>query len=332
MEMRFDVEVPTCREGMFVPIPFAGPDGIIELIQLAERLGYYAVWGTDFMNPLARLPEPTSRHPNWYELMLSLAYASAVTEKIKLAAGVILLPYRDPIILAKQAATLDQFSNGRFLLGLGLGDRPEFESINPRRARAHRGRMFEEKLEALRKLLAHDQGEVSYKGEYVEFEGVNLNPKPVQDPLPIYAPGRTSDAVRRVAEFGLGYMVRAFNAKERMDTLRPALEEVGRDLFQVDIVAEAQLSIADSHQAAVEHYKSSVLGQRNQASDQANLQSLVRDNWIGTPEEIVEKMARNKREGISHFLALHVAGDSVEAQKEQMHRFAEEVVPQVRFA
>ncbi len=322
--LKFDIEIPTCREGIFVPTAFARPEEHVRVIQEAERLGYHAVWGTDFITPTPHIEIPDAQPPNWYEVLITLAYAAAVTERIKLATGVILLPYRDPVILAKQAATLDQFSGGRLILGLGLGSREEFDVLYPKQRGAHRGKMMDEKVEALQLLLSHDKGEVSFKGQYVEFEGVNLHPKPVQNPLPIYVPGRSPDAVRRVARLGLGFMIRSSDARERLDALRPAMEEYGRDLSEVDIVAEAQLSLARSHDAAVERYRNSRLGFRNKGQD---VEVLVSSNWIGTPEEVAENINKTKSEGISHFLPLHIAGDTVEERLEQMQMFAEDVIP-----
>ena len=127
---RFDIEIPNCREGVFVPPGFATPEQIIECVQAAERLGYHAVWATDFMSASPSSGVPSDESPAWYEPIVTLSYAAAVTSRIKLGTGVVVLPYRDPVILAKQAATLDRLSQGRFLLGLGLGAwRDEFQAI-----------------------------------------------------------------------------------------------------------------------------------------------------------------------------------------------------------
>ncbi len=331
--MLFDVEVPTCREGIFVPPGFGGPKEIVQTIREAERLGYNAVWGTDFVNPAPSMGIPSGPPPNWYEVMMSLAYAAAVTKTIKLATGVVLLPYRDLVILAKQVATIDRFSNGRFLLGLGLGGfRDEFEAIKPREKNSHRGRMFEEGLEALRLLLSHEQKEVSYKGEYVEFHNLNLNPKPVQDPLPMYVPGKTAESVERIARLKLGYMIRSFDAKERLEALRPALEKQGSDISAIDVVAEAQMSLAKTREHAIEKYKNSRLGYRFKAQQPGNIDKLVAANWIGTPNEVAGKLVAAKRQGIQHFLVLHITGDTMPERLEQMQMFAEEVVPAVKTA
>lgn len=237
-------------------------------------------------------------------------------------------PYRDPVILAKQAATLDRFSNGRLLLGLGLGAfRDEFEAIKPRSRKAHRGKMMDELIESLSLLLGHDEDEVSFQGQYAEFQGVNLHPRPVQEPLPIYVPGKSPESLHRVARWGLGFMVGAANARERMDALRPVLEEHGRDLSQIDVIAEAELSLAGTHEAAVEHYRKSRQGQFR--TRRLDLDTVLAANWIGTPDEVVEKIAGVKKEGITHFNVLHIAGDTFEEMVEQMERFAHEVIPNV---
>ncbi len=329
--MRFDVEVPTSREGIHVPIPFAGHKEIIKTIKLAERLGYNAVWGTDFMTPSPSMGILEKQPPNWYELLICLAYAAAVTKRVKLGTGAILLPYRDVILLAKQVATLDHFSNGRLLLGLALGGfRDEFEAIRPRDKKANRGKMMDEQIEALHLLLSHDKGEVSFKGQYVEFQGVNLNPKPLQRPLPIYMPGRNPDAVERIARWGLGYMIRASDARERLETIRPVLEKYGKSPSEIDVTVEAQLSLAKTHEAAVDFYRNSHLAHSN--LKRQDIGTIVANNWIGTPDEVIEKIAHVKELGITHFIALHLAGDTVAESWEQMQIFAEDVIPHAKIA
>lgn len=328
--MIFDIEVPTCREGVFVPTSFAGPKEIAEVIQKAERLGFNAVWGTDFVTPTKGFGVPDTEPPNWYEPLISLAYAAALTDRIKLGTGVVLVPYRDPVILAKQAATLDQFSDGRLWLGLGIGGfRDEFEAIKPRMRRAHRGKVMDEYIEALYRLLSHDEQSVSFRGEYAEFYEVNLHPKPVQNPLPIYVPGKSPESLRRVAQWGLGFMVSASTVRERLDALRPVLEEHGRNISQIDVIAEAQVSLASTHEAAVEHYAQSRQGQFS-TSRGANLDDLLDNNWIGTTGEVIEKIGKIKEEGISHFNALHIAGDTIEEMQEQMEMFSEGVIAEFK--
>ena len=214
--VRFDIEIPTCREGVFVPCGFAAPDDVIECVRLAERLGYEAVWATDFLTPTAESGVSATERPSWYEPMITLAYAAAETRRIRLGTGVVVLPYRDPVILAKQAATLDRLSKGRFLLGLGLGAwRAEFRAVAAWRGRAHRGNMAAEFTEVLRRLLDRDAGPVTFDGEYVGIRDVALDPKPIQQPLPFCMVGRNDDALDRIARLGDALMVPYGAAAER---------------------------------------------------------------------------------------------------------------------
>src|SRR5262249_25255798 len=177
--MKFDVEIPTCREGVFVPPGFAGPQEIVNAVEEAERLGFDAVWATDFLTPTPEYRIPDSTAPNWYEPMITLAYCAARTQRIKLGTGVLLAPLRDPVILAKEVATLDRFSNGRTLLGLGLGMcRDEFVTVRPRLARAQRGDILNETIEALRLLLDGDGRGARMNGKHVEFSGIAADPNP----------------------------------------------------------------------------------------------------------------------------------------------------------
>ncbi len=202
--MKFGLGIPNCREGVFYPTFFAGPKEIIELSQLADRLEFYSLWGTDFLNPVPSMNFEENTKPNWYELIVTLSYLAAATDKIRLATGVTLLPYRDPVILAKQATTLDQFSNGRFLFGWGLGQfREEFVAINNRNRTIHRGKLMDEIMESLHLLLNKD-GKISFDGEYIGFKDVEMHPKPIQEPMPIYIGGHSAAMGRRVAKGATG--------------------------------------------------------------------------------------------------------------------------------
>ena len=341
--MRFDIALPNCMEGFLVPSQFAGPAEIIRFAQEAERLGYDALWGFDFTTPTSLMHAPTSEEirteadafpdsapSNWYELMISLACVATATRHIKLGTGVIVAPVREPVMLAKQAATLDQFSNGRLLFGLGLGGyRQEFEAIRARERGVHRGRMLDEILEVLHALLAHEDRELSFKGEYVEFDGVNLNPKPVQDPLPIYLAADTPGPLQRAAKWGHGVMVRASEFASSREVLAPALERNGKDPTHYDVAAWADLSTERTHDAAVERFRNSRLGRFRRNLD---MDDVMRDHWIGTPEEITEKLVHQKRQGIDHIILMHTATDTFAEMMEQAQVFAEEVLPIVKSA
>jgi len=329
--MLFDIEFPNCREGVFVPPGFTGPEGVAKCVREAERLGYNAVWATDFVTPSPCYGIPDSVTPNWYEPMITLAYCAAQTKTIKLGTGVLLAPLRDPIILAKEAATLDQFSNGRFLLGLGLGMcRDEYIAIRPRDRKARRGTLMDELIEALRLLLAHGPGKVQYTGEYAEFRELRLDPKPVQRVLPIYVPGRTPEALERAVRFDLGLMVGAPAARERIDAVKAVADKVGRDISGMDIIAEGELRLARTRDKAIADYKASTHGKFRLEFRKAAPEAVFASNWIGTPAEVVDKINAVAAKGVSHFNVLHIAGDTMAERLEQMQMFAEEVMPKIK--
>ncbi len=324
--IRFDTAVPTCREGLFVPVGFAGPEEIVATAVRADELGYHAVWATDLLIPTADYRIPDAEPPNWYDPLVSLAACAVRTERIKLGLGVVMVPFRDPVILAKQVATLDRFAGGRLLLGVSLGFfRMEFEAAQPRLAKAPRGAILDERLEVLIRLL--EAGEVSFEGEYANVRGVEMFPKPVQSPVPVYFPGKTPETLHRVAKWGHGLLVPLAMATDRMELLRSLLEERGRALSEIDVVAAADVCLAASHEAAAARYLSSRAGEftmRRLDADRA-----VAANWVGTPDEVIEKLHSSIAAGITHFRVGNIAGDSFPAMMEQMERFATEVMPRV---
>ena len=327
--VRFDIEIPTCREGVFVPCGFAGPHDVIECVKLAERLGYEAVWATDFLTPTPESGVSAAERPNWYEPMITLAYAAAETTRVKLGTGIIILPYRDPVILAKQAATLDRLSKGRFLLGLGLGVwRAEFRAVAAWRGPAHRGDMLAEFTEVLRLLLAHDAGAVTFDGAYVSIRDVALDPKPVQDPMPFYMVGRNDVALDRIAKFGDALMVPHGAAVERRRALAERAGAHGRAIEEFDVLAEGELLLAKSHEAAASAYRENRFGQYR-SSLGLDLDRQIAANWVGTPESVAASIGAVAEQGIDHFNVLHIVGDTLEARFEQMQMFMEDVVPRL---
>lgn len=136
--------------------------------------------------------------------LVAASVLAGATERIKLLTYVLVLPFRNPLVLAKQAATVDFLSNGRFLLGVGIGHTPrEFEAIGVPFER--RGARSNEYLEAMRELWTSD--DPTYKGEFVEFSGVAFEPKPVQKPHPpILIGGNSKPAMRRAAKYGDGWL------------------------------------------------------------------------------------------------------------------------------
>ena len=177
--------------------------------------------------------------------------------------------------------------------------RDEFEAVLPWRGKVHRGRLFEEQIEVLLRLLAADPEAVTYDGEYNRVQGISLHPKPVQDPLTINVPGHNDAGLERAARLGLGIMVAAAAAESRLEALKPMLDRHGRDIADVDIIAEAELRLAATHDAAVEEYRASRQGQFRVDIRGADAEAVVAGNWIGTTDEVVEKRSPRSSDSAS---------------------------------
>jgi probable F420-dependent oxidoreductase len=164
-----------------------------------------------------------------------LSYAAAVTKTIKLATGIIILPQRHPFYVAKEAATLDQLSGGRHILGVGIGWlEEEFKALKvPFEKRAP---ITDESIQAIRSLWS--EGATSHKGEYYEWPTVESNPKPVGGSVPIVIGGHTKAAARRAARHGDGFFpARSDKLDECMAEIKAECERIGRDPSEIEITS-----------------------------------------------------------------------------------------------
>ena len=158
---------------------------------------------------------------------VALTAVAAVTTRLVLGTGIALLPQRDVIHTAKQVASLDLVSDGRFAFGVGVGWNRE-EMRNHGTDPTTRGALIDEQLAALKQIWTSEQAE--YHGEHVDFDPIYLWPKPVQQPHPpIYLGGESPAALRRLATYGDAWLPRAHTAPEEIVRVRKWLAEQGRD-------------------------------------------------------------------------------------------------------
>lgn len=152
--MKFGIDVPTCLSGMAYPVSFATADEVIRIAVEAEALCFHEVAGNDHLSTQRFVREAWSVPPDYFEPLMMLATIAAKTSVVRLATGILVLPMREPVLLAKQVATLDQISGGRVTLAVAAGGyREEFESVAPDLADASRTRLMAEGIEALRILF-----------------------------------------------------------------------------------------------------------------------------------------------------------------------------------
>ena len=200
--------------GIRMPVP---PYGAIEngtyiarFAQLVEELGFESLWGIDhaLMNVEydSKYPykkggrTPLPAEGTMPDPLIMLSYLAAVTRKIRLGTAMLVLPQRHPIILAKELATLDGYSEGRLTLGIGVGWVREEVAVL-RQNFGDRGRRCDEWIQILRALWTQEVSE--WEGDFFQFSGVVSSPKPVQPGgIPIMVGGHTAFAARRAGRYG----------------------------------------------------------------------------------------------------------------------------------
>ena len=210
----------------------ATADGAAQIGALAEELGYDSLWmGEHVVAPSPRVaPSPIDPDYPMLDPLIALAFMAGVTERVRLATGIVILPQRNPVVLAKQLATLDVVSRGRVVFGMGVGYlEPEMSAIGV--PMEGRGARADEYLLAMRELW--DADAPSFRGRHVAFEGIDAHPRPVQRPLPVVVGGHSAAAHRRAvlhADGWYGYMLDRAAAAQQIQSLRDEAQAAGRDL------------------------------------------------------------------------------------------------------
>jgi probable F420-dependent oxidoreductase len=210
----------------------ATADGSTQIGCLAEELGYDSLWmGEHVVAPSPRVP-PSPQDPDYPILdpLVALAFMAAQTRRVLLATGIIILPQRNPLVLAKQLATLDVLSAGRLVFGMGVGYlEPEMRAIGV--PLDGRGARADEYLQAMRSLWQDTAP--AFEGRHVAFSGVDAHPRPVQRPIPVVVGGHSPAAHRRAVRHGdgwYGFMLDCAAVAEQVASLRREAEAADRDL------------------------------------------------------------------------------------------------------
>jgi probable F420-dependent oxidoreductase len=212
----------------------------------AEELGFARLWSLDAVPGSA-----TSRVPLLDGLHV-LTTAAAVTDAIGLGVAVIVLPARNPAVLARELATIDRLSGGRLTVGVGVG-RSEPTAAGLGLPAGSRARRLREGVEVLRALWA--DGEATYEGEFYRFAGVTLEPKPVQRPgPPVWFGAGSPPALRRAARLGDGWLGAGSSPSEafpgQLRILVDALREAGREPGAFPVGKRVYIAVEDTERRA----------------------------------------------------------------------------------
>ncbi len=217
-----------------------------DFARLVEELGFESAWVVDHVVMNVEYSsvypyDPSGRSPFTAQVaqpdpLIWLSHVAAVTERIRLATGVLILPQRNPLVLAKEAASLDRLSGGRLELGIGVGwVREEADAVGV--AFEDRGRRADEYIEAMRTLWREPVA--SFDGKHVRFDRVVCEPRPLQpDGVPIVVGGHSAAAARRAGRYGDGFYPLGV-APEKLTRLRALVAETavahGRDPDRIEL-------------------------------------------------------------------------------------------------
>jgi len=242
----------------FGNITFPDAAGAARLGRLAEAAGFDSIMAIDHVvlpdDYASQYPYsadgrmPAARTAPYPDPLIWLSFVAAVTTRLRLCTGVIILPQREPLVLAKQVATLDFMSGGRIELGIGVGWlKEEFAAIGVPFEK--RGKRADEYIGAMRALWASDGA--SYHGAFVNFDKVNSNPKPVRGDVPIIVGGHSEAAARRAGRLGQGFFPSIGAPADTFplfDIVRRAAEAAGRDPESIERITGCPGALPNSDQ------------------------------------------------------------------------------------
>ncbi|MDQ3811543.1 MAG: LLM class F420-dependent oxidoreductase [Chloroflexota bacterium] len=240
----------------------ADPGGVRAFAQAVQQLGYQHLEAYDHV-----VGADPAHYVGWsgsydkdslfHEPMVLFGYLAALCPGLELVSSVIILPQRQAVLTAKQAAQVDVLSNGNFRFGVGIGwNAVEYEALGM--DFGNRGRRFEEQIELMRRLWTEPV--VTYAGRYHRVTAAGLNPLPIQRPIPVWIGASAEPAIKRAAELGDGYFpLRPLEGgwPATIDRLRGWLHAAGRDpsRFGIDARIQAATGTPDDWRRAAEQWR-----------------------------------------------------------------------------
>ena len=253
------------------------------------------------------------------EPMTLLSIVAGATRRLKFGTNAIVLPFRDPITFARQCATLDYMSEGRFLpaVAIGRAEAPEWAATG--RSPKRRGAQADEALEVVTRLWKSERA--NFDGEFFSLKDATINPRPKQDPLPLWLGGASKAAIRRTSRFGTGWLAPLQTPEETAETVKAIREEsrrIGRP-------------IPEDHYGATILYRIGATPKHRSptsATEQTSLQSrrIERIQAIGDANRVLALIRQFREIGVSKFIAIPLARDRTDLM-EQTRLLDTEVLP-----
>ena len=285
------------------------PQQVLALGPVAEELGFDSLWVMDHLFNTGYIRERLEDKP-YYHPLGTLSYLAATTKRVKLGTSVLVLPYHNPVELAKYAATLDQMSGGRVILGVGVGAMTEeFEALGI--SMRQRGSLTNECIGIMKELWSNPHP--SYQSRRWSFSDLRFSPKPFQRPhIPLWIGGSSPGALRRAAKVGDGWHPSGMSAEEfslGRREIRDMAQAAGRDPDSLAMSMRVEVEVHGGPSSA-------------RAAGRARLSG--RDTG-----EMIAAIEAYQSSGVDHLVLALNSGD-VPALRSVMETIAQEVIPRFR--
>ena len=285
------------------------PKQVLALGPLAETMGYDSVWVMDHLFNTGYIRERLEDRP-YYHPMATLSYLAATTQRVSLGTSVLVLPYHNPVELAKYAATLDQMSSGRVILGVGVGAMAEeFQALGiPMR---QRGSLTNEAIAVMKELWTNHFP--SYQSSRWDFSDLRFSPKPFQTPhIPLWIAGSSQGALRRTATMGDGWHPTGVSPED-FALGRKEIAEIaaaaGRDISAITMSARIEVEV-----------------EGGPSNERAASRARIPGDDHGSMRASIEAY---RLAGVDHIVLAPNSGDTVRL-REIMANIAEHVLPHFR--
>lgn len=297
--MKFGVTIPN-NWGI------SDPKSVLDMGPLAESLGFDSVWVMDHLFNNGYIRERLDGAP-YYHPLTTLTYLAATTTHVTLGTSVLVLPYHNPVELAKSTATLDQISGGRVTLGVGVGAMAEeFEALGI--SLRDRGSLTNESIAILKELWTNDNP--NFKSERWTFSDLKFSPKPLQSPhIPLWIGGASTGALNRAARLGDGWHPSGIGPEDystNREYILGKARSLNRDIKSFTWSARVEVEAHGEASSQRSQQRSRISG--NSASD------------------MIASISAYQNAGVEHIVLALNTGD-VARIKDLMHRISQEVIP-----
>jgi probable F420-dependent oxidoreductase len=291
--------------------PFESPRTYFKWAEYLERSGVDSMWQSD------RLVSTDS----YLESISALATLAGCTERIKFGMNAIVVPLRDPLVLAKECATVDYLSNGRLLPMFGVGYPNAAEWAAMGKSPDHRGSIANEMFELMTRLWSEES--VDFDGRFFQYRNASIAPRPIQQPIPLWIGGSSAAAAKRTAQLGSGWIGGAATPQDvgkSIAMIKHELTLAGRSIDNDHYGASIAFRIGSPDDDAV---KNSPFLRRAGVGNEIDLNPLF---CIGSTQKLIERLREYVAAGASKFVLFPVSAGDTDTF-EQTRRVIEDVKP-----